>query len=225
MRQKVILLTVTVAVIIVWFTATLLSDNRPQLGLDLQGGLSVVLVPVKGSDLSTLDAAVADHPQPRRRSGHRRTRREPAGQPDRRRPARCEGPQPQRSRSSSAQTAELRFRPVVTTLPWSAAPETATTTPAAAEPGSTTTTKPTKLKAGTTTTKGRHWRAARSTPNRSRWCDRPRMARRRSRRRRRPSAGATPGTTAAGGSTTTTAPPINSCRDGGLVTPRRQGHG
>src|ERR1043165_2344901 len=36
----------------------MLTDNRPQLGLDLQGGLSVVLFPVKGSDLSTLDTAV-----------------------------------------------------------------------------------------------------------------------------------------------------------------------
>jgi len=48
----------TVVLIIGTFVATLLSDNRPQLGLDLQGGVSVVLFPVKGSDLSTLGTAV-----------------------------------------------------------------------------------------------------------------------------------------------------------------------
>ncbi len=53
-----IMLAVTVVVIVGAFTATLIGGNRPELGLDLQGGLSVVLVPVKGSDASTLDAAV-----------------------------------------------------------------------------------------------------------------------------------------------------------------------
>ena len=40
------------------FIATVLGGNSPKLGLDLQGGISVVLFPVEGSDLSTLDAAV-----------------------------------------------------------------------------------------------------------------------------------------------------------------------
>jgi preprotein translocase subunit SecD len=57
-RRQIILLTTTVVVIVSWFTYTMLSDQRPQLGLDLQGGLSVVLFPVKGSDLTTLDTAV-----------------------------------------------------------------------------------------------------------------------------------------------------------------------
>ena len=57
------------------FVATVLGDSRPVLGLDLQGGISIVLVPVKGSDLSTLNTAVDDHPQPRRRPRHRRARR------------------------------------------------------------------------------------------------------------------------------------------------------
>src|SRR5271154_4145752 len=39
------------------FVATLLSDSRPVLGLDLQGGISIVLFPVKGSDLSALNTA------------------------------------------------------------------------------------------------------------------------------------------------------------------------
>ena len=59
MRRKVILLVVTVVVIVGCFVATLLGSSRPVLGLDLQGGTSIVLAPVKGSDLSTLDTAVA----------------------------------------------------------------------------------------------------------------------------------------------------------------------
>jgi preprotein translocase subunit SecD len=57
-RRYVIMLTVTVVVIIGTFVGTLLSSNRPALGLDLQGGVSVVLFPVKGSDTSTLNTAV-----------------------------------------------------------------------------------------------------------------------------------------------------------------------
>lgn len=58
MRRKVILLCVTAFVIVGSFIATVLGDSRPVLGLDLQGGTSIVLAPVKGSDLSTLDTAV-----------------------------------------------------------------------------------------------------------------------------------------------------------------------
>ncbi len=59
MRRKVILLSVTVVLIVGCFVATLFGSSRPVLGLDLQGGTSIVLAPVKGSDLSTLDTAVA----------------------------------------------------------------------------------------------------------------------------------------------------------------------
>src|SRR5262249_26412800 len=52
------LLVITVVLIIAAFFGTLFGNSRPQLGLDLQGGISVVLFPVKGSDLSTLDTAV-----------------------------------------------------------------------------------------------------------------------------------------------------------------------
>jgi preprotein translocase subunit SecD len=52
------LLVVTVVLVVVAFFGTLFGNSRPQLGLDLQGGISVVLFPVKGSDLSTLDTAV-----------------------------------------------------------------------------------------------------------------------------------------------------------------------
>jgi preprotein translocase subunit SecD len=57
-RRKVILLVVTVVVIAGSFIATILGSSRPVLGLDLQGGTSIVLAPVKGSDLSTLNTAV-----------------------------------------------------------------------------------------------------------------------------------------------------------------------
>ncbi|MDQ1386055.1 MAG: preprotein translocase subunit SecD [Actinomycetota bacterium] len=59
MRRKVILLVLTVFVILACFFATIFGSSRPVLGLDLQGGTSIVLAPVKGSDLSTLDTAVA----------------------------------------------------------------------------------------------------------------------------------------------------------------------
>src|SRR5690242_3830627 len=52
------MLIVTVVLIIGAFIATLLSDSRPVLGLDLQGGISIVLFPVKGTDLSSLNTAV-----------------------------------------------------------------------------------------------------------------------------------------------------------------------
>ncbi len=58
MRRKVILLVLTVVVILGSFIFTLIGSSRPVLGLDLQGGTSIVLAPVKGSDLSTLDTAV-----------------------------------------------------------------------------------------------------------------------------------------------------------------------
>ncbi len=58
MRRKVILLLLTVFVIVGSFIATVLGSSRPVLGLDLQGGTSIVLAPVKGSDLSTLNTAV-----------------------------------------------------------------------------------------------------------------------------------------------------------------------
>src|ERR1700751_4893236 len=52
------MLSLTVGVIVGAFVYTLVRSNRPVLGLDLQGGTSIVLAPVKGSDLSTLDTAV-----------------------------------------------------------------------------------------------------------------------------------------------------------------------
>jgi preprotein translocase subunit SecD len=57
-RRNVISVTATVVIVVVWFGLTLLSDSRPELGLDLQGGVSVVNFPVEGSDTAGLDVAV-----------------------------------------------------------------------------------------------------------------------------------------------------------------------
>ena len=56
-RRQMILLISTVVFIVGTFAWTLASDSRPALGLDLQGGISIVLFPVKGSDLSALNTA------------------------------------------------------------------------------------------------------------------------------------------------------------------------
>ena len=58
MKRRVIGLIFTVVAILGVFAATLVSSSRPVLGLDLQGGISIVLFPVKGSDLSALNTAV-----------------------------------------------------------------------------------------------------------------------------------------------------------------------
>ena len=57
-RRHLTMVLLTVFLITAWFLATLVGDSRPRLGLDLQGGISVVLFPVEGSDTSTLDTAV-----------------------------------------------------------------------------------------------------------------------------------------------------------------------
>jgi len=57
-RRRVTLLIITVVAIVGVFAATLVSSSRPVLGLDLQGGISIVLFPVKGTDLSALNTAV-----------------------------------------------------------------------------------------------------------------------------------------------------------------------
>lgn len=57
-RVPVLRLTFTVVLVIAAFVSTLVGNDRPQLGLDLQGGVSIVLFPVEGSDLSQLNTAV-----------------------------------------------------------------------------------------------------------------------------------------------------------------------
>ncbi len=143
MRRKVILLCVTVFVIVGAFIATVLGDSRPVLGLDLQGGTSIVLAPVKGSDLSTLDTAVTII----------RNRVDGLGiaEPDVSRQGDnivIDLPGVKNAAQADAlvgKTAELQFREVQGTLPYSSADVATTTTTVK---GATTTT----VKGATTTT-------------------------------------------------------------------------
>jgi preprotein translocase subunit SecD len=143
-RRQVILLASTVAFVVGTFAWTLVAGHRPALGLDLQGGISIVLFPVEGTDTSALDTAVdiirqrvdglgIAEPEVQRQGNtivvdlpgvdERETAEEQVGQ-----------------------TAELRFRPVLGELPWSSPIPTTTTTVAGA-----TTTAP-AAGDGTTTT-------------------------------------------------------------------------
>jgi preprotein translocase subunit SecD len=139
------MLTTTIVVIVGTFVATLLSDNRPALGLDLQGGVSVVLFPVKGSDTSTLDTAAQII----------RNRVSALGfsEPDVSRQGNTisidlpGAKNPRQAEQTIGRTAELRFRLVQGYTPPIITPTTTTT----AKPGATTTTKP---GATTTTAKG-----------------------------------------------------------------------
>ncbi len=207
MRRNVILLSVTVVVIVGAFVATLLGSDRPALGLDLQGGVSVVLRPVNGSDFSTLDTAAQII----------RSRVDALGiaEPDVSRQGNqvvvdLPGAKNQQDALNLVgKTAELRFRAVLGTIPYSssAAPAATTTTTGKSNAGSTTSTKP-KSQQTTTTTKGS------ALPARAIDAE-PIVA-------TRPEAGATT-TTAAKGSTTTTTVPAQAgnatCQDGKLVTP------
>src|SRR2546421_4816728 len=152
------MLSLTVIVILGWFAATIVGSHRPQLGLDLQGGLSVVLVPVKGSDVSTLDAAVQiirnrvdglgiAEPDVTRQGN--RIAVDLPGVKDR-----------NRALETVGATAELRFRQVITTLPYSAAAASSTTTTVVANPAGSSTTKP----AGSSSTTGK---PATSTPKKA----------------------------------------------------------
>ncbi len=58
MRKNVFYLVATFVVVIGALVATLVSGNRPVLGLDLQGGVSVRLVPVGNPSSGSLDVAV-----------------------------------------------------------------------------------------------------------------------------------------------------------------------
>ena len=138
MRRNVIMLTVTLVVIIGWFTATLLSDNRPVLGLDLQGGTSVVLSPVGKFKPDTLDVAIdiirnrvdtfgTLEPEITRQGSDIVI--DLPGVKDR-----------DKARRVVGQTAELRFRPVLAELPAAGVTASTTTTgpSTTAAPGETT---------------------------------------------------------------------------------------
>jgi preprotein translocase subunit SecD len=153
MRRQVIMLVTTVVVVVVAFVATVLGNDRPLLGLDLQGGISIVLFPVKGSDTSTLDVALtrirdrvdgAGIAEPEvNRQGNTIVVDLP-GVKNREEALRLVG-----------ETGELRYREVVNFLPWDGVEATTSTT--TKKSGATTTTKPgatttTNAKKTTTTT-------------------------------------------------------------------------
>src|SRR5689334_23178540 len=153
------MLIITVTVILAAFVGTLVSSNRPALGLDLQGGVSVVLFPVKGSDVSTLNTAVSII----------RNRVDALGiaEPDVSRQGNTividlpGAKNRTQALNVIGRTAELRFRLVQNVIPPSGVPNTTTTKPGATtttKPGATTTTKPaattTTAANATTTTKG-----------------------------------------------------------------------
>ena len=142
-RRQIIMLVTTVVIIVGTFAWTLASSNRPALGLDLQGGISIVLFPVKGTDTSALDTAVdiirqrvdglgIAEPEVQRQGNTIVV--DLPGVKER-----------EKAEEQVGQTAELRFRPVLQTFPWDTplVPESTTTT----APGATTTTAP-----GATTT-------------------------------------------------------------------------
>jgi preprotein translocase subunit SecD len=228
-RRKVILLSVTVVIIVGCFVATVLGSSRPVLGLDLQGGTSIVLSPVKGSDLSTLDTAVAIirarvdgrglAQPPRSRQGDNITVDLP-GVKDAAEADQLVG-----------KTAELRFRSVTGTIPYSASQLSSgsTTTVAGAstttvKPVSTTTAKPTTTTttAASSTTKGALGRT-RAIDAQPIAAVRPEAASSTS----APSTATTAttgkaatATTVKGATTTTTLPAgAGTCRDGKAVTP------
>lgn len=216
-RRKMILLAMTVIIIVGWFFATLASGNSPELGLDLQGGLSVVLFPLKGSDVSTLDTAVQiirnrvdglgiAEPDVSRQGDTIVV--DLPGVKDR-----------QKALDTVGRTAELRFRQVVNILPWGNAPPSASSTTTTVKGAPATTTPTTAKPAATGTTKGK----AEGRPTR---IDAQTIAAVRP-EAGSPSTSAAPGpsTTAKGTTPTTTAPQqqtVSSCQDGKLVTPDAQ---
>ena len=151
MRRNVIFLVSTLIIVFVALTATLASGNTPVLGLDLRGGVSVVLSPVGNYKADALDVAVdvirnrvdslgVAEPEISRQGSDIVV--DLPGVKDRCKAERIVG-----------QTAELRFRPVlIAGVPPEKTPSTTTTTGA---PGATTTTAP---GATTTTTTARRRR-------------------------------------------------------------------
>ncbi|MCZ7526132.1 MAG: protein translocase subunit SecD [Acidimicrobiia bacterium] len=159
MRRHVMFLVGTLVVVASALTATIVSGTTPVLGLDLQGGISVVLAPVGDASSDSLDVSVdiirsrvdalgVAEPEISRQGGNIVV--DLPGVKDR-----------DKARRLVGQTAELRFRPVLEILPPEGATvttpeETTTTVPgdtATTVPGDTATTAPgdtTTVPTGTT---------------------------------------------------------------------------
>ena len=222
MRAKVITLTLTVVIIVGWFLSTVfVTGNRPALGLDLQGGTSIVLAPVKGSDLSTLDAAV---PIIRARANGCAGVSEPnvsrqgntivIDMPGAKNVAKCQ--------SVLSETAELRFRPVQNQVPYGCA----TTTPTTGAIGQSTTTvhgattTPT-TKPVTSTTKGSAL-GERRIDAQPIVATRPEAGTPTTKAPATPTTKATSTPTTVKGATTTTIPCAGTCDNGKAATTRDQ---
>jgi len=133
LKRNIWYLGVTLFLVVGSFVATLLTDNRPVLGLDLQGGISVVLAPVgevksqasldKAVDIirSRVDSLGVAEPEISRQGSN--VIIDLPGVRDR-----------DKARRLVGKTAELRFRPVLAILP----PETNTTTTSTSSTTSTT---------------------------------------------------------------------------------------
>ncbi len=138
MRRNVIFLVVTLVIVIGTFLASLAGNHEPVLGLDLQGGTSVVLSPVGKYRTDTLDVAIdiirnrvdtfgTLEPEITRQGSDIVV--DLPGVKDR-----------DKAIALVGKTAELRFRPVLTQVPSVAAQEVASSTTTTTEAGATTTT-------------------------------------------------------------------------------------
>jgi preprotein translocase subunit SecD len=139
-RRNVVFLIGSLVLVIGAFLYTLQSAHEPVLGLDLQGGTSVVLSPVGKFRPDTLDVAIdvirnrvdtfgTLEPEITRQGSDIVI--DLPGVKDR-----------EKAIALVGKTAELRFRPVITELPSEAAQAKAATTTTTTTPGATTTTPP-----------------------------------------------------------------------------------
>lgn len=149
-RRRTAPLVFILVVAIAALTATIATRSTPELGLDLQGGASVVLSPPEGTESETLDQAIeiirsrvdalgVAEPEIVRQGDTVLV--ELPGVRDQ-----------QRAIEIVGQTAELRFRPVLATLPPEGAEETTTTT--ASTSSTTATTAGSSTSSTTATTAG-----------------------------------------------------------------------
>src|SRR5687767_12006968 len=142
-NRRSVSLIVMLALAVAALVGTFVAGNEPQLGLDLQGGASVVLKPPKGTPKGTINQAIEII----------RSRVDALGvsEPEISRQGNAvvvELPgvkNQQKALKIVGTTAELRFRPVLNTIPAEKKPpatttSTSTTAEATAEPTSTTTT-------------------------------------------------------------------------------------
>lgn len=145
MRRNIIYLIVTVVLIVGAFFVTLAQNHEPVLGLDLQGGVSVVLSPVGKFKSGSLDVAIdvirnrvdsfgTIEPEISRQGSDIVI--DLPGVKDRQKAVQLVG-----------KTAELRFRPVLGALPAESTAPPGTTTSSTTAPETTTTTTPEQGKA------------------------------------------------------------------------------